>query len=125
MKRRLEAAAIKKGRSLSQEAELRLERTLDMGRHLIISRGDYWSPIFLAKGELWVPLGDDPRDFPIPADEPEHQEHWVRLRIDDEDLGRLWNALNGAPWPYRASNKKNENAGDRRQQKQDEIKRGK
>ena len=79
MKKRLERAAIRKGRSLSQEAEMRLERSLELGRHLVISRGDYWSPVFIAKGELWVTLGDDPRD----ASEPDHQETLIALKIEE------------------------------------------
>ena len=82
MKKRLERAAIRKGRSLSQEAEMRLERSLELGRHLVISRGEYWSPVFIANGELWVALGDDPRD----ASEPDHQETLISLKVEDEDL---------------------------------------
>ena len=44
MKKRLEKAAIRNGRSISQEVELRLERSLDLSRHLIMAHDDRWSP---------------------------------------------------------------------------------
>jgi hypothetical protein len=103
MKKRLERAAIKNGRSISQEAELRLERSLDVSRHLVIAQGDLWSPVLIHKGELLIALGDDPRDFPVPPGEPPHQEHIVTLTIEGEDLKRLRNYFGGAPWPYQLS----------------------
>jgi hypothetical protein len=121
----LEEAAVRNGRSLSQEAELRLEKSLDISRHLVISRGDLWSPVLIHKNELLVGLGDDPRDFPTPPGEPEHQEHIVVLKISEDDLKRLQNYFGGAPWPYTHSKKEILTAGERWLIEQDEIKRGK
>ena len=70
---------------------------------------------------MLVSLGDDPRD----ATEPDHQETLIALKIEEDDLKRLWNYLNGAPWPYTHSNKEIDEEGDRWMLLQDEIKRGK
>lgn len=100
MKTRLEAAAIKNGRSLSQEAEFRLEHSLRLARHLIIAEGDLWSPVIVHKGALLITLGRDPRDYPVPPGSPPHQERIVELKISEDDLTRLLNYFGGAPWPY-------------------------
>ena len=121
----LEKAAQWNGRSLSQEAELRLERSFDMSRHLLLSRGNLWSPVLVGQGELLVGLGDDPRDYPVPEGEPPHQETIIRLKISEEDLNRLRNYFDGAPWPYDASNQEIEEASNRWWLMQEEIKRGK
>src|SRR6187431_2169794 len=73
LRMRLERAAAKSGRSLAQEVERRLERSLDLDQHLVVAHGDRWAPIFVAKeDELWAMLGDDPRDFPVPEGDPPH-----------------------------------------------------
>jgi hypothetical protein len=125
MKQRLEQAAVRKGRSLSQEVELRLERSLDFAPHLVIARGDLWSPVLIHNGELLIGLGDDPRDYPVPLGATPHQEHVVTLKISEADLERLFNYFDGAPWPYTHSNEEIEAAGERWLREQDEIKRGK
>jgi hypothetical protein len=61
MKRRLEMVAVMKGRSLSQEVELRLERSLDLGRHLTIARGDLWAPVLIHEGKVLISLSSHPR----------------------------------------------------------------
>jgi hypothetical protein len=59
IKRRLEAAAIKKGRSISQEAELRIEQSLRADNHLTLSKGAYWSPILFAGGQLLIYVDEE------------------------------------------------------------------
>jgi hypothetical protein len=107
MKKRLEQAAIKNGRSLSQEVELRLERSLYVSRHLMMAQGDIWSPVLFStsRGELWIGLGNDPRDAGIDPrdDETAHLEHLVVLRAETEDLQRLKNYFDGAPYPWTRS----------------------
>jgi hypothetical protein len=119
VKRGLEAAAIKSGRSISQEAELRLEHSLDMRRHLVMAQGNVWSPVAFLDDSMMVPLGDDPRDFPVPPGDPPHEEHWVQLRASPEDLKRLRNYFAGAPYPWTHSNAEIAAAGEGK------IKRGK
>ena len=120
MKRRLEAAATKKGRSLSQEVELRLERSLDFARHLIIAQGDLWSPVLIHNGELLIGIGDDPRDYPVPLGAPPHQEDVVALKISEDDLARLMRYFAGA---FLSPPSKEEI--DAFMQEEEEIKRGK
>jgi hypothetical protein len=57
MKQRLERAAIRKGRSLSQEAEYRLEASLDSDDHLILVQGTTWSPVIFRGDEMLVYVG--------------------------------------------------------------------
>lgn len=99
MKRKLEEAARRKGRSLSQEVELRLERSIDFARHVVIARGDIWSPVLIANGQLLIWIGDELSE----AYGEGHQEHVVPLKVSEPDLVRLWNYFNGAPWPYTKS----------------------
>ena len=65
MKRKLERAALKSGRSLSQEVERRIERSLDVDNHLVIAHGARWSPLLFSasRGQIWVGLGEDPSDY--------------------------------------------------------------
>jgi hypothetical protein len=116
MKRRLEAAAIQNGRSLSQEAELRLSRSLEFARYLGLARGHFWAPILIANGELLVGLGDDSHGWP---------QHVVALKINKDDLTRLVNYFGGASWPYEHSNEEIEASGEHWLKMQDEIRRGK
>jgi hypothetical protein len=125
VRERLERAAAKSGRSLAQEVEWRLERSLDFDGHLVLARGDIWSSILVHNGELWVILGDDPRDFPVPPGAPPHEEHMVVLKISPENLKRFLNYFKGAPFPYEYSNEEIEAAGDQWAQMQLDIKRGK
>jgi hypothetical protein len=105
VKRSLEAAAIKNGRSISQEAELRLEHSLDMRRHLVMAQGNVWSPVLFAGDSMHVFLGDDPRDYPVPPVDPPHEEHVVELRTTrPDDLKLLRNYFGGAPHPWTRSN---------------------
>jgi hypothetical protein len=124
LKLELELAAILNGRSISQEAELRLEQSLDIARRLVIARGPLWSPILIHKGELLVGLGDDPRDYSA-GQIPPHQEHIVTLKISADDLKRLRNYFDGAPWPYTYSKEEIREAGERHRSLENEIKRGK
>ena len=126
MKKRLERAAIKNGRSISQEAELRLERSLDVSRHLVIAQGDLWSPILIHKGNLLVALGDDPSDYPQLSNAKRlFRQHIITLEIEEEDLKRLQNFFSGAPHPYEYSNEEIEEAGEQWIQQQIDIARGK
>ena len=103
---RLERAAASSGRSLAQEVERRLERSLDFDRHLVVAQGDRWSPVLIHKGQLLVGIGDDPRDFPVaPGDSP-HEEHVVILKISPPDLTRFLNYFSGAPYPWGSLTKK-------------------
>ena len=126
MKKRLEKAAIKSGRSISQEAELRLERSLDVSRHLVIAQGDLWSPVLIQKGNLLVALGDDPHEYPLlPRAQRLFRQHIITLEIQEEDLKRLQNYFSGAPKPYEYSNQEIEDAGEQWIQQQIDIARGK
>ena len=126
MKKRLEKAAIRNGRSISQEAELRLERSLDVSRHLVIAQGDLWSPVLVHKGNLLVALGDNPNDYPLgPRAQRLFREHVITLEIQEEDLQRLRNYFSGAPKPYEYSNQEIEDAGENWIQQQIDIARGK
>jgi len=127
VRERLERAAAKSGRSLAQEVERRLERSLDLENHLILAQGDVWSPILVNRrdSELWIMLGNDPRDFPVDAGEPQHQETTIVLKLEPEELERLVNCFGGAPWPYEFSNKEIEDAGDEWIQTQIDLRRGK
>jgi hypothetical protein len=113
------------GRSLAQEVERRIERSLDFDRHLVIAKGDYWSPVLIAGDDIWIGLGDDPRDYPVPPDDPPHEENVVVLKVTPEDRKRLRNYFNGAPYPYDFSNEEIEAAGDAWIEMQRDIKRGK
>jgi hypothetical protein len=112
MKTRLERAATKRGRSLSQEAELMLERSLDLSRHLVIAQGDWWCPVLIHRGELLIALGDKPDDYPrLPSRPPRYRPNVIRLQIEEEDLKRLQNYLGGATYPYECSVEEVEEAG--------------
>jgi hypothetical protein len=84
VKERLEKAAEKHGRSLSQEAEFRLERSLYVDQHLMLARGDGFAPVAaLGLSGLLVMLDDGV----------------VALKISKEDLRRLRDFFRGAPHP--------------------------
>lgn len=127
MKKRLEKAAIKNGRSISQEAELRLDRSLDVSRHLVIAQGDLWSPVLIHKGNLLVALGDNPHDYPALPQRTRRlfRQHIITLQIEEEDLKRLQNYFSGAPHPYEYSNEEIDDAGEQWIQQQIDIARGK
>ena len=127
MRRKLEKAALKSGRSLSQEVERRLDRSLDFDRHLVIAQGDFWAPVLYSssKGEVWVGLGDDPRDYPVPEGAPPHEETLVVLTTSTRELRRLANYFGGAPWPYDHSIAEIEEEGQRWIQHELDIRRGK
>jgi hypothetical protein len=59
VKSRLERAAVKSGRSLSQEAEWRLESSLESDRNLILRQGATWSPVLFRGSEMLVYVGDE------------------------------------------------------------------
>ena len=117
LRTRLERAAKKSGRSLAQEVERRLERSLDFDNQLIMARGDIWSPLLFAKGDIWLVLGDDPRDDP--------EEHVVVLTVEENDLKRLKNYFGGAPYPWDYSKAEIKEAGSRYIEQLIDIKRGK
>jgi len=125
MKKRLEKAATKKGRSLSQEAELRLERSLDLSRHLMIAQGDRWAPVLIYKGNLLIALGDNANDYPRLPGPPRYRPNIITLSIEEEDLKRLQNYFDGAPYPYEYSNEEIQEAGEQWIQMQIDIARGK
>ena len=118
VRKKLERAALKRGRSISQEAEIRLEQSFDREGHLILGYGDIWAYVLIAKGNIWLSLGNDPRDFP-------EEEHTIVLEIEPEDLKRFRNYFGGAPFPYDYSNKEIKDAGDLWIEQQIDIKRGK
>jgi len=125
MKERLERAATRNGRSISQEAEMLIERSLGFAGHLIIAHGEMWAPILVGRGDLLIGLGYDPRDYPVPPGAPPHQETFIRMKIEPEDLRRLGNYLGGAPWPYDMSNEEIEEQGESWLSLQTDIRRGK
>jgi hypothetical protein len=84
VKKRLELAAEKHGRSLSQEAEFRLERSLYIEQHMMLTHGDGWAPVAaLGLGGLLIMLDDGV----------------VALKVNKEDLKRLRDFFRGAPHP--------------------------
>ena len=74
VKKRLERAAEKNGRSLSQEAELRLERSFERETRLTLAKGDAWAPILVHTWGLEVWTG-------------EGKYQVVNLKISPDDLG--------------------------------------
>ena len=124
---RLERAAKKSGRSLAQEVERRLERSLDLENHLVMAQGDVWCPVLVSRkdGELWIGLGDDPRDFPVQDEDFPHQETLIVLKLEPRDLKRLVNCFGGATWPYDYTDKELDDLGSDYLEMQREIKRGK
>ncbi len=94
VKRKLEGAAIKKGRSISQEAEFRLEMSLSSDRQLILAYGGYWLPVIRSGGDLLVAL-------PISWEEESSiDKDLVPLKIAEDDLKRIRNFFAGTPPPY-------------------------
>ena len=61
--------------------------------------------MLISKGNIWLSLGNDPRDFP-------EEKHTIVLEIEPEDLKRFRNYFGGARFPYDYSNKEIEDAGD-------------
>ena len=59
MKKQLEDAAIQKGRSLSQEVELRLEQSLRFENHLLLTKGTYWSPVFFMGNKMAIYITEE------------------------------------------------------------------
>jgi len=99
MKRRLEGAATKNGRSLSQEAEFRLEMSLSSDLQLILAYGGKWLPIIRSMGGLLIAL-------PISWDDEQGwDEDLLPLKIAEEDLKRIRNYFTGAPPPYDMSSR--------------------
>jgi hypothetical protein len=124
---RLERAATKSGRSLAQEVERRLERSLDFENHLVMAQGDVWCPVLVNRkdAELWIGLGDDPRDFPVQDGDSPHQETLIVLKLEPRDLKRLVNCFGGATWPYDYTDKELDDLGSDYLEMQREIRRGK
>jgi hypothetical protein len=76
----LERAAAASGRSMSQEAEFRLEKSFDVtprAARLVLSRGDAWAPVIMQSSALVLMLGDV-----SPADE-------VVVEVSAGDMRRL------------------------------------
>ena len=94
MKLELEGAAIKNGRSLSQEVELRLEASLQVEQIPVLMFGGRWAPVLFSKDaeEISVLLGsggdvDDLGGFLIP------------LKAEKEgDVRLIRTYLSGGPW---------------------------
>jgi len=102
MKRRLEEAATKNGRSLSQEAELRLEMSLSADRQLILAYGGHWLSVIRSQGGLLIAL-------PIGWDEEAGiDDDLLPLKIAEDDLDRIRNFFTGAPPPYDMSRREYE-----------------
>ena len=134
VRKKLERAALRRGRSISQEAEIRLEQSFDREGHLILSRNDIWSSVFTPSlrtifpddsdyAELWVILGARPRDARVP--ERPDAERLVKLSIYCDDLKRLQNYFSGAPYPWDLSNQEIKDAGEEYVQQLIDLKRGK
>jgi hypothetical protein len=127
LRTKLDAAAKKSGRSLAQEVERRLERSLDFDSHLVMARGDIWSPVLVNRrdSELWIGLGNDPRDFPLEDEYGEHMETMIVLKLKPADLKRLVNCFAGASWPYDYTDKELDDLGSDYLETRREIRRGK
>ena len=135
VRKKLERSAAKKGRSISQEAEIRLEQSFDREGHLILSYGDRWAYVLFSKGDLWIVLGHDPRD-PLRGRDPSvldldafkafRDDHVVVLSTEvPEDLLRLRNFLAGAGYPWDTSHEAIEGVVQQWMELQMDIKRGK
>jgi hypothetical protein len=98
MKRWLEEAATKNGRSLSQEAEFRLDMSLSSDRQLILAYGGHWATVIGHQGDLLIalPIGWDFESETV-------DEDLVPLKISSSNLQRLRNFFTGAPPPYHKS----------------------
>ena len=116
VRKKLERAALKRGRSISQEAEIRLEQSFDREGHLILAYGDKWAYVAIANGAVWLALGDDH----LPGEGLR-----ISLEIEPEDLKRFLNYFGGAPYPYDFSNKEINDAGEEYIQQLIDLKRGK
>jgi hypothetical protein len=95
VKRALEKAAIKTGRSISQEAEIRLELSLRLEQIPAIVVGQHWAPILFAKDkeEIAVLLGS--------GDDVDVGGFLVALKGESEgDVKLIRNYLSGAPFPW-------------------------
>lgn len=92
-KRKLEAAAIQRGRSLSQEAEIRLEASLASDNHLSISRAGEWAPVLFSKNEMIIGVGEwEVVAIPITAEQMDR----LRNAFDPERMKQEWDeALKG------------------------------
>ena len=114
MKKRLEKAAIKNGRSISQEVELRLERSLDLSRHLIMAHDDRWSPVLIHKGDLLIVLGGVPSHYPmLPGPtQTKDTQRVITAAIEEDDLKLLQNYFEGASFPYEYSDEEISEAGE-------------
>lgn len=93
MKRRLEAAATKRGRSLSQEAELRLEGSLAADKHLMVSRAGEWAPVLFNGNEMIIGVGE--WEIVLIPITPEIKEK-LQNAFDPERMAQEWeNAVKG------------------------------
>lgn len=127
MKQMLEKAAIRSGRSLSQEVERRLDRSIDFENHLVMAQGDVWSPVLVNRrdSQLLIGLGNDPRDFPPEDEYGECTETIIVLKLEPEDLKRLVNCFAGATWPYDYTNKELDDLGQHYLEMRREERKGK
>jgi len=124
MKKQLERAAIKNGRSLSQEAEFRLERSLDLSRHWVMAHDDRWSTVLVHKGDLLIVLDGVPRNYPMLSGTKATQRI-ITVIIKEDELKLLQNYFEGAPFPYDSSNEELSEAGQRWVEMQIDLARGK
>jgi hypothetical protein len=113
MKRRLEDAATKNGRSLSQEAEIRLEMSLSSDRQLTLAYGGQWAPVIGHKGDLLVVL---PMRWGSRFEQIEDEADLLPLKIVRDDLKRLRNFFSGGPPPYDMSGAEYDNMMDAAEQ---------
>lgn len=124
MKKQLERAAIKNGRSLSQEAEFRLERSLNLSRHWVMAHDDRWSPVLIHKGDLLIVLGGVLRNYPmLPGTKA--TQRIITAAIEEDELKLLQNYFEGAPYPYDYSNEEISEAGQQWVEMQIDLARGK
>jgi TraY domain len=94
MKRKLEEAATEKGRSLSQEAEMRLQNSLSSDWQLTLVYRGYALPVIRREGGLFVAL-------PVGIDEYDNiDDELLPLHIAPKDLQRIRNYFAGTPPPY-------------------------
>ena len=111
MKSKLEEAATKKGRSLSQEVEMRLEMSLSADYQLILAYGGHWLSVIRASGDA-PGKGGLAVALPIGWEDDQIEDDLVFLQIDQDGLERIRNFFRGAPPPYNRSKAEIEAAGE-------------
>ena len=65
VKRHLDEAAVRSGRSQSQEAEWRLQNSLETDEHLMLVQGHRATPVVFHEGKMLIPVSYEAVSVPI------------------------------------------------------------